>query len=367
MKIKTPFPTVGYFGPDYFCDREVELETLLQQVAGGIPTVVIGIRRLGKTGLIKHLFHHLKSTGVFVDLQGTNTISELVSRLATGMAEAFPEKKSKNIWDGIKSFRPMMTFDPLNGLPEFSFDFKQLSEAKQTLHGILKLLSDKDVVISLDEFQEIGNYEEENIEGLLRAVMQQFPSVKFIFSGSRTRMLLSMFQDGSKPFFSNVGKLYLDKIEMSIYRDFILNQFRLSRKTISNAIVEEILEWTEVHTFYTQFVCNQLFLNTNKKVELNDLKERILGTSKQDFFQLKNLMTTNQWRLIVAIAKEKELYKPYGKGHQINYKLSTPAGTKKTLLSLLEKQLVNENYNEIGEPFYKLADVFLMRFIRHNF
>ncbi|MDO8952609.1 MAG: hypothetical protein Q7U86_08290, partial [Draconibacterium sp.] len=51
----TPFPSVGYYGPAYFCDRVIETETLISNIKGGQSTTLVAIRRIGKTGLIKHL------------------------------------------------------------------------------------------------------------------------------------------------------------------------------------------------------------------------------------------------------------------------------------------------------------------------
>ena len=31
MKLENPFPEYGYFGPEYFCDREQETEELIKR------------------------------------------------------------------------------------------------------------------------------------------------------------------------------------------------------------------------------------------------------------------------------------------------------------------------------------------------
>lgn len=51
----TPFPATGYYGHNYFCDRVIETELLLSNIKGGLSTTLVSIRRIGKTGLIKHL------------------------------------------------------------------------------------------------------------------------------------------------------------------------------------------------------------------------------------------------------------------------------------------------------------------------
>jgi len=51
-----PFPTTGYIGKEYFCDRETELTTLKNLVENGVNTTLISPRRLGKSALIHRLF-----------------------------------------------------------------------------------------------------------------------------------------------------------------------------------------------------------------------------------------------------------------------------------------------------------------------
>ncbi len=56
MEPISPFPTTGYYGPAYFCDREEETQRILTLVKGGESCLLLGIRRLGKTALIHHVF-----------------------------------------------------------------------------------------------------------------------------------------------------------------------------------------------------------------------------------------------------------------------------------------------------------------------
>jgi len=56
---KNPFSTTLYIGSEYFCDREQETKTLLSNITGGLSTTVTAIRRMGKTGLIHHVFTRL--------------------------------------------------------------------------------------------------------------------------------------------------------------------------------------------------------------------------------------------------------------------------------------------------------------------
>jgi len=372
--MKNPFPVSGYFGPSTFCDRIQELTWIENQMQGGVPAVIIGIRRLGKTGLIKHYFRKLDKTGkekgIFIDLQGTTTLNGLIEKLAVGISTAFPEKNHQKLWNAILSFRPNISFDPLTGSPQIGFDFKTTTEAKKGLGSLLALLSKQkiDVVLAFDEFQEIANYTDLNMEGIIRSEMQSFPSLRYLFSGSKTHLLNQMFQEGSRPFFGGVQKLYLAKLNNEIYSKFILKKFERAEMKIDVRQVEDILNWTQTHTYYTQYICNQIFVETKDRLSakhLDQIKWRILQVSKQDFFQLRDIISKGQWRLLVAIAKEEHLYQPTSTRIMDKYKLNTPRAIIKALSTLLDKQLIYQEFNDHGEKYYNLSDVFLMRFIQN--
>ena len=53
MKLENPFPEYGYFGAEYFCDREQETQTLIEALRNGGNITLIAPRRIGKTSLVK--------------------------------------------------------------------------------------------------------------------------------------------------------------------------------------------------------------------------------------------------------------------------------------------------------------------------
>ena len=51
-----PFVVGTYISKEYFCDRRVETESLEEHVRNGRNVVLFSERRMGKTGLIQHVF-----------------------------------------------------------------------------------------------------------------------------------------------------------------------------------------------------------------------------------------------------------------------------------------------------------------------
>ena len=79
-KPSTPFPTSGYFGKEYFCDRIEEAGSLKRNISGGSSTTLVALRRMGKTALIRHLQTELAKEyqGLYVDILPTESMLVMV-------------------------------------------------------------------------------------------------------------------------------------------------------------------------------------------------------------------------------------------------------------------------------------------------
>ena len=58
--INNPFVTYGYKGAEYFCDRQEETRKVMIGLNNERNITLIAPRRIGKTGLIHHVFAQIK-------------------------------------------------------------------------------------------------------------------------------------------------------------------------------------------------------------------------------------------------------------------------------------------------------------------
>lgn len=137
-----PFPTTTYIGADYFCNGEAETAKMLSNIKNGQSTTLISIRRIGKTGLIKHVLGQLPGgwKGIYIDMLETENLNHFLNIFATAILKQVPEKSGigKKLWSFIKSLKPVISFDPLSGLPQASFDVKKQEAEKITSKAFLK-------------------------------------------------------------------------------------------------------------------------------------------------------------------------------------------------------------------------------------
>ena len=374
----TPFPATGYYGPKYFCDREEETEKLLSALKGGINVTLFALRRIGKTGLIFHTFHHLKKeknyVTIYLDILHTTDLKGFLEVFAAAVHNAFPENSSasEKIRKFIAALRPLITFDSLTGLPQMTFQFATDKEKESTLQSIFRYLEQQPfkIAIAIDEFQQIAYYPEKNVEALLRSEIQQMRNTHFIFSGSQQQLLMNMFGSAKRPFFASTQMMKLNKLDIKRYTTFIYNHFKKSGKQIDKEDIEFILDRTRCHTFYSQFVYNRLYLTSGDVIDKEKIESefnKILLEQENLYINYRDILPNAQWKLLIAIAKEERLYNPTAGAFIKNYNLGTASTVKRALEALLAKEMVYKDNDESKNSFYQVYDVFFSRWLEQNY
>ena len=370
-KINNPFITVGYKGSKYFCNRVEETNRLIENMRAGNSTSIISVRRIGKTGLIKHLLAQLPSEwkGIYIDILDTENLNQLLNTITSAIIQSIPEKSNlgKKLWTLIKAMRPVITYDTLSGTPQATFELKQ-QEVEKNIHEVFTFLDNQNlnILIAIDEFQQILNYPEKNTDAWLRSKMQQLNNVFFIFSGSQQHLMKDLFGSPNRPFFRSTHLLKLEKLNKEVYQNFIIKMFKLYKKELNKEIANKILDWADVHTFYVQQLCNRIFSATTNAVTDEIWKDQayiLLKEQETIFYSYRNMLTPSQWNLLKAIAKEEKVFHPSAKDFIKTYNLGTSAGVLRSLQSLLNVELIYIEFNDKGEQYYSVYDIFFRRWI----
>ena len=377
-KLQNPFLTKGYVSKEYFCDRKDELKELSRNAKNGLDTTLISPRRMGKTGLIFRFFEYIhdKKLGfktIYIDIFATRSLDDFVRQLAEAILKNYPEKTSfgKRFMNFLKGLRPIITYDPISGEPQIQISYRTVEEKEYTISGLLQFLDKQNfkILIAIDEFQQIMEYPEKNIEALLRTCTQRLKNICFIFCGSNHSMMLDIFSNVKRPFFGSTHYLFLEKIQHEPYAKFIKKQFSASNMKIDTSAIEFILNWTFCHTFYTQSLCNIVFSLGIKNIMIDEVKTACLHILKQNepvFLQYRQLLTPAQWNFLIALAKEEKAKHLTAQNFIAKYQIGTPANARRIANSLIGKDLIFTTSGK-KETFYQVYDVFLLRWLQSTY
>ncbi len=363
-----PFIITSYKSPQYFCNRKLETDRLHSAVMNGRNIVLTSLRRMGKTGLIKHLFHLLKEKEdvylFYIDIQQTTNLNEFLNSLINGLIKGQKTSYFDKILDFIKGFRPVLSFDPITGSPEVALAHLDEMESKKSITSVFEYLEklDKRVVIAIDEFQTITQYKESSVEAFLRSHIQHLQNVSFIFSGSSTRILQAMFYSHSRPFYQSAELLSLERLEEDVYLDYIMLHFKNTHREINDKVIQDCLLWTDNHTFYTQYVLNMLWGSGQNRIDqelLHSVQSDIINSRSALYSNYQRLLGEKQYKLLKAIGLNNGVEKPSAGKFLLKYQLGAASTVNSALSALLEKELI---YKE--NQIYKVYDVFLMRWFQ---
>lgn len=372
-KFVNPFELQTYSGPAYFCDREQELATLVDAFHSKRNIVLSAFRRLGKTSLIKHFHHHLgkrKDTlCIYVDVLSTNDDQAFINKVITAIYTEVQARDSgiKKFLQAFRALRPQAGVDPITGFPTLSLDIANPSQVTASLQVAIQMLVDMDlkVQLAIDEFQQIATYKDgTSVDAALRALYPMARNIHFLYSGSEQHLLQALFTDPGKPMFASTEIMHLDKIAYGAYADFIEKMFTSTDVAIDRETVDIILSITERHTFYTQFLCSNLYSRATSRIDDQDVYETMTLCVKQfetSYYYYRKMLSTNQWELLVAIAENNGVTAPYGKQFLNRYGFSA-SSVKQALTTLVRYQLVHEHIQEMDRR-YMVYDVFLKNWL----
>ena len=364
-----PFLIAGYTTPEHFCDREEETEKIISGLHNSRNISLISPRRFGKTGLIHHVFYHLKNEKndvfcFYFDIFSTQNLYEFVQlfgKNVLGELDNYSQKTFKRISEFFKSFRPTVSFNSMTGKPEIYFDIKP-EDAQIGLQEIFNYLKyrGKRCYIAIDEFQQITDYPEKGVEALLRSYIQFAENVKFIFSGSKKHLMDAIFTSVNRPFYQSTQKINLNEIPVETYSVFAQKHFAKAGKTLSISLFETIYNLVLGHTWYIQMLLNQLYALPQKiysEADLNKIIVDILREENATYKTYCELLTKRQLRLLTAIAKERKIKELTSFDFIKKYDLTAASSVNQSTKSLINKSLIlkDENgYHLIYDRFFSL-------------
>lgn len=105
-----------------------------------------------------------------------------------------------------------------------------------------------------NEFQEIANWDHGEVERQMRAHFQTHNDVAYVFMGSKRHLMMDIFRNKNRPFYRFGKRFPLEKIPDEDFAEFILDKFRKGSFIVSNETIDEILNKTESHPYYTNFM-----------------------------------------------------------------------------------------------------------------
>ena len=377
-QIYNPFIINGkYVSADYFCDREAETAELVSNIVNWRNTVLVSARRMGKSGLIEHVFSQPTVSDSFmtmyVDVFETSNLSEFVFLLGKEIVNRLQTRGSRmrdRFLSIVSSIRAGIEMDKTTGMPSLQLSLGDINAPHKSLEQIFEFLEASEIpcVLAIDEFQKLAEYNDgEKLIASLRSLVQSCRQTRFIFAGSNKRMMGNLFNSPSEPFFMSCTPLYVDVIDRNKYKEFAAGHFQKAGKGMDAECFDYVYDMFEGHTWYVQYVLNRLFETTQVgtsagKADATDSVSYILDIYHRTFQEMLTHFSDKQKSLLIAISKEGKVSGLSGMSFISSHGLSSASSVQGAARPLLANEtIVQEN------GFYRISNRFFSMWLDRRF
>lgn len=350
-----PFVIGKYVSKEFFCDREKETELLSHHVRNGRNVVLMSERRMGKTGLVEHTFANALPEEDYytfmIDIYTAKNLREMVCMLANEVFKKIVRKESllAKLVRIVQSLKTSVTYNGITGEPEVNIGIGEIEHPEVTLDEIFYYMeqADRPCVVAIDEFQKIADFEEDNMEALLRTKVQHLKNIQFVFAGSERHLLEGIFNDSARPFYNSVVFMQLLPIDKEEYIRFSLRLFADYGKQINSNFVEAIYDYFHGVTWYLQLSMNEAFSMTSENAltmeDVPSVLTHLVDTKRFTFEDRYASLTEKQKAVLKAMAMEyPNLPAPTSKEFLQRYNLKTASSVQTAMRGLVDKGIVCE-------------------------
>ncbi len=319
--MKTPFMYGVAADADHFTDREEEKKRLQMNFENGINTIIISPRRWGKTSLVNRVAENMLTNSlvqvVRIDAFSVRTPDDFYRLLATEIIRQTStrlEEWVENAKRFLSSLFPVISVspDPMNPV---SLSIKSVSNnySEEVLSMPERIAQAKGVhlVICIDEFQQIGELKDSlTFQKQLRSVWQHQHNVSYCLYGSKRHLLMNMFGKRSYPFYKFGDILFLERIPIAYWQEYISSRFVESGRRIDTHYIEEIYSYVNGDSSYIQQLSWLVWTRTETEVTdevLTESQNDLLTQNHALFMEQINSLSASQIRFIKAMQAGKSV------------------------------------------------------------
>ena len=370
MIMETPFVFGKIASDKNFTDREKETEKLVQNFTSSVNTILISPRRWGKSSLVARAAQIAKRKDknirfCFIDLNNVRTEEEFYRHFATKIMIA-SSTKTKTLIENTRKFLgrfiPNITISPAPGSEiKLGLNWEEVKKEPDDILDLAEKIgkeNNQKFVVCIDEFQNISEFEiPADLQKKLRAHWQKHNKASYCLYGSKRHMMIEVFTSPSMPFYKFGDILFLEKISVDNWIDFIKKRFTETGKKIGKDEAGRIPMLADCHPYYVQQLAQQAWLRTDTECTAAIINESFNDLVLQMSMLFQNLtdgLSKTQLNFLRALTDN--VGQLSSQSVILDYQLGTSANVVKIKKTLVNKEIIDIRGNNIVflDPLYKV-------------
>lgn len=368
--MKKPFVFGVAVGDDNFVGRNGEISVLTNNFKYGVNTILLAPRRMGKTSLVKRVAKEVQSEEiriVHLDIFSCRNEYDFLNMLATAVLKqtsSHLEEWLQNAQEFLSRIVPKVNFSP-DPTQDYSISLgitPRTHSPEDVLNLPEKIAQKKGIhiILCIDEFQQVGEFPDSlYVQKRMRSVWQHHDNVSYCLYGSKKNMMMTLFQQRSKPFYKFGTTMELGTIPVEDWTPYLRRQFTTEGRTLSEPMAERICNMVELHSSYVQqlafmtLVCTPLNGEVTEDI-IAQAYENLLDENTTLFQEKTESLTSYQLNFLKAIIAD--IHEDFGKNSiRQEYNLGSHSNIVRIKTALIEKELIETRKDGlfIADPVMK--------------
>ena len=349
-------------------DREREVELLMKAIATPI-TLLLGVRRVGKTSLLKSFLNRLDTPYIHLDLRVLEDRGYSRAQMYRLLSDAFSNCTSK--WEKMLEFFRGVKGVGISGF-NVEFDWR---EQTLTLTTLLNKLNDYAVsrtdkgfiVISIDEAQLLrllaGGKGRIDFRSIMAYAYDNLRGLRFILTGSEVGLLMHFLglDDASSPLYGRYATIVrVERFTRDASIEFLKRGFNEVKMKVSDDVVDAIVEKVDgIPGWLTYFGYMCLESGGASKETIKAVAEKALGLVEKELEEL--FKRSSQYKHVLKAIS-------LGATSWSNIKRAVEAWSGRALTNAETTRFLNTLINlsilEKTDGEYKIADPLITEYCR---
>jgi len=369
ITMDVPFTYGKVVSDTNFTDRIQETTSLVNNILAQTNTALISPRRWGKSSLVNRAVEQVskkRNDIVFVRMNAfkCETSQEFLELFAKRVIEdisSSAESLLSNAKEFISRLLPKISLsDPMSQYEiSLGVDLKNnpIGEEVLDLPEEIARRRDKKVIVCIDEFQQIGEFNDtKQFQRILRNHWQTQSDVGYILYGSKKHMMLNIFGEYNSPFYKFGDMMFLQKISEEDWSRFIVQRFAETGKVISKDCAAYIASMVECHSYYVQQLAQYSWLRSEKECDettVDNAFQSMLDSLNLQFVNLMDSLTEKQRGFLCAVCdgvtnlSSQEVLSKYKLGTSGNIRIIKETLKKRDIIDITGRVV------DIQDPIFK--------------
>ncbi|MGB9758435.1 MAG: AAA family ATPase [Thermoproteota archaeon] len=319
-------------------NREDELRELDRSVDRYPLILVLGIRRIGKTSLVRAFLENYK--GVYIDTRGVLRRSDFYERISDSFYNSL--STVKKLLEGIRGVN----------VTAAGVEIKWKGHDSVSFTGLLQEINKKGdrFVIVIDEIQSLKPPLSAELRNLIAYSYDNLENITLVISGSEVGLLRNFLgiDNSSSPLYGRyVYEINVERFSKDLSKDFLVNGFREEGLKPPNELIEEAIEVFDGIVGWLVFF-GKSYADGTKNID------KIASMAVKLALEELNKLTAREKMVLKAMAENAKAWSEVRNFISEKEGIVLPKSTLSRIIEKLEMMSIVKNYDFL-DPIYKRA------------